>query len=128
MYVGISNINKEYEVLIKYYKELCTTIRDANDIAPYCVAKRIISPQAYLEMHDIKNQCYQVVMLLGHITGPVKAGSPKGFYDLLDIMELHGLQATQQLAAEIKRSLNIESCYIQSFVSLDVVSVIVKSV
>ena len=115
-------------MLMEYYEKLCSVVRDVNEIAPHCVTKKIISPQDHIRLCNIKDRCEQVAMLLDHIIGPVEAGSFQVFYDLLDIMELHGLQATQQLAAEIKRSLNIELCYIQSFVSLDVVFVIVKSV
>ena len=104
-------------MLIKYYERLCSTITDVNKIAPHCVTKKIISPHDHVELYGITNQSKQVTMLLHHITGPVEAGSPQVFYDLLDIMEQHGLQATQQLATEIKCSLNIESCYIRSCVS-----------
>lgn len=115
--IGISSINKEHEMLIKYYERLCSTVTDVNKIALHCVTKKIISPHDHVELCGITNQSKQVTMLLHHITGPVEAGNPQVFYDLLDIMEQHGLQATQQLATEIKCSLNIESCCIRSCVS-----------
>ena len=117
MYVGISTVNKEHEVLIKYYEKLCSIITDVNKIAPHCVTKKIISPHDHVELYGITDRSKQVMMLLYHITGPVEAGSPQVFYDLLDIMELYGLQATKQLAIEIKCSLNVESCCIRSCVS-----------
>ena len=69
------------------------------------MAKKIISPQDVMKLHDTKDPSVQVMMLLDHIMGPVKARKPEGFYILLDIMERHGLQATQKLAAEVKDSL-----------------------
>ena len=95
--------------MIKCYGKLCSVIRDVNEIAPHCVSKKIITPQDVTELYSVKNPSKQVAMLLSRITGPVKAGSSQVFYDLLDIMEMHGLQATQLLATEVKCSLNTES-------------------
>ena len=91
--------------MIKYYSEFCAIIRDVNEIAAYCVSKKIIPPQDVIKLHETKDPSIQVVILLNHITGPVQAGRPESFYSLLNIMEKHGLQATQELATEVKQSL-----------------------
>ena len=105
MLIGTPKDNREYEVLIKYYSHFCAIIRDVNEIAAYCVSKKIIPPQGVIRLHDTKDPSIQVMILLNHIMGPVQAGRPEGFYSLLDIMERHGLRATQELATEVKYSL-----------------------
>ena len=40
--VGIFTINKEHDMLIKYYGKLCRIVRDVNEIAPHCVTRKII--------------------------------------------------------------------------------------
>ena len=77
MYVGTSNNNKEHKVLINYYNKLCSIIRDVNEIDPHCVTRKLISPQDHIKLYNIKHQSEQVVVILDHIIGPVKAGSPK---------------------------------------------------
>ena len=96
-------------MLIQYYQKFCSVIRDVNEIAIHCVTKKIIPPEYVTELHNIKNPSGQVSMLLNRITGPVAAGSSQGFFDLLDIMEKYGVQATQSLAVKVKRSLEMKS-------------------
>ena len=105
MLIGTPKDNSEYEIMIKYYSEFCATIRDVNEIAAYCVSRKIIPPQRVITLLDTKDPSEQVMKLLDPIMGPVQAGRPEGFHSLLDIMEKHGLQATQELATEVKHSL-----------------------
>ena len=103
--IGTPKNNKEYEAFIKYYSDLHTTITDVKEIAPHCVSKKIILPRDMRKLLDTKDSSEQVSIILDRIMGPLEAGRPQGFYDLLDVMNQHGLQATQELAAEIKGSL-----------------------
>ena len=101
--------NREKDILIKHYSDIHNIVRDSKEIAPYCVSEKIITPQDDRDIHNTEDPSKQVNILLHRIIGPVQAGNPQGFYRLLDIMEQHGLKPTQQLATEIKQSLNIES-------------------
>lgn len=109
IYVGKVNCNKPYEVLLDYFATMCDSITDVNDFAQYLVTLRIISPQDEKELRETKPESLQVKKLLDRIIGPVEAERPKVFYDLLNVMELYGLQATQLLASEIKHRLGYVS-------------------
>ena len=102
---NVQDVNKEYGILIKYYAAFCEIVRDVSELAHHCVPKKIITPEDVAELCYIRNPTKQIILLLSRIIGPVKSGRPQVFYDLLDIMEQYGLQATQQLATEIKQSL-----------------------
>ena len=112
MYAGPSefqDVNKEHSTLIKYYAVFCETVRDVSELAHHCVSKKIITPEYAEELCYIINPTRQVMLLLNCVIGPVKSGRPQVLYDLLDIMEQYGLQATQQFATEVKRSLKAKS-------------------
>ena len=98
-------------MVIDRYAEMCDTIVDVNNFAHHCVSKRIISPQDAKELMSIKSKPQQVKILLDHVVGPLVHGRCGALSNLLDIMETHGLQETQQLAIEMKHALGIEdSC------------------
>ena len=112
MYAGPSNfqdVNKEYSTLINYYPAFCEIVRDVSELAHHCVPKKIITPEDVEELCYIRNPTKQVILLLKRVIGPVKSGRPQVLYDLLDIMERYGLQATQQFANEVKHSLKAKS-------------------
>ena len=46
-----------------------------------------------------------------HISGPLKAGNTEVFNIMLGIMEEYGHHATQQLAAQIRRSLPVTNIF-----------------
>ena len=105
-------VNKDYEVLLDYYSKMCDTITDINDFSHYLITLRIITPQDEKELRDTKSYSQQVKKLLDRIVGLVKDGRPQVFYDLLNVMELYGLQGTQLLASEIKCVLGIKDSHV----------------
>ena len=84
---------------------MCDTITDVNDLTHYLVTSRVITPQDEKHLRYIKCTSLQVKTILDRIVGPVEAARPQVFYKLLDVLELSSLQATRQLATEIKQSL-----------------------
>jgi len=109
--------NKAYKTLMDYYAKLCDTVTDVGTLSHYFVSKYIIPPEVDIDICSIKVPSQQVRILLKHIMGPVKEGYFKGLNDMLDIMMSHGLQATQQIASEIKKCLNKEDDVIKKHVS-----------
>ena len=88
---------------------MCDTITNVNDFAHILVTLRVITPQDEKELRNTTPELLQVKKLLDRIVGPVEAGRPQVFYTLLNVMESSALQATQQLATDIKRSLGMVS-------------------
>lgn len=60
---------------------------------------------------DVKHSD-KVHYLLSKIEGPLKSGNLSGFYVMLDIMESYGVQATKELATEMKDHLGIQSKFL----------------
>ena len=98
-----------YTLFIKEYGTLCDTIQDIDSLLQYFVTKRIIKIEDSEEFESITKTSDKVKRLLRIIQGPLKSGYTDGFYTMLDIMEEHGVQATKNLAIEIKKCLGIRS-------------------
>ena len=88
---------------------MCTNITDVNNFAHYLVTLRVITPQDEKELRETKPESLQVRKLLDRIVGPVESGRPEVFYNLLNVMEVYGLQPTHLLAIDIKRCLGYVS-------------------
>ena len=92
----------------KNYAKLCETIKDIDNLIKHFVAKQIISTDI-AEAFDAFTTSEKIKRLVRMIEGPLKSGDTNGFYTMLDIMEEHGVQATKNLAIDIKKSLGIQS-------------------
>ena len=91
---------------------MCDTITDVNDFSHYLVTLRVITPQDEKELRDTKPYSLQVKKLLDRIVGPVEAGRSQVFHNLLNVLELYGLQETQLLAMEIKCALGLKDSHV----------------
>ena len=97
-----------HALFTKEYARLCDTMQDIDSLLQYFVTKSIISIEDSKEIHSIPTNSNKVKHLLHKIEGPLKSGDTYGFYNMLVIMDEHGVQATKSLATEIKRSLGIQ--------------------
>ena len=95
----------EEEVFTRHYSQLCDTLTDVDNLLSHFVQQRVISTNDLEELNSIVPSTKKVQKLLMHISGPLKAGNTEVFYTMLRIMEEYGLQATNQLADQIRRSL-----------------------
>ena len=95
----------EEKVFTRHYSQLCNTLTDVDNLLPHFVQQRVISTNDLEELNSIVPSTKKVQKLLMHISGPLKAGNSEVFYTMLRIMEEYGLQATSQLADQIRRSL-----------------------
>ena len=106
--------NKEHEALIDNFDSICSTLVDIDELMPKFITKRMITMEMAASIHKAGMPKEKVQKLLEYITGPVEAGKFKVFYNLLDTMEEHGLEATQQLAEEMRNQLNTKVSFTQS--------------
>jgi len=105
MYIG-SLINDtevdELAVFRENYASLCNIITDVNELLKYFVTENIISMD---QEEVIKTSCVtksdKVSTLLLHISHPLESGDSNGFYTMLQIMKICGVDATQRLADQI---------------------------
>ena len=95
----------EEEVFTRHYSQLCNTLTDVDNLLPYFVQQRVITTNDLEELNSIVPSTKKVHKLLMHISGPLKAGNTEVFYTMLRIMEEYGLQATNQLADQIRKSI-----------------------
>ena len=97
----------EEDAFTRHYSQLCDTLTDVDNLLPHFVEQRVITNNDLEEISAIvpstKKQKVQKLMI--HVSGPLKAGNTEVFYIMLKIMEEHGLQATNQLADQIRGSL-----------------------
>ena len=96
----------EKEVFTRHYASLCNTLTDVNNLLPHFVQRNIISTSDVEDIDTITTTAKKVEKLLSHISGPLTAGDPKGFYMMLTIMKEHGNQSTKDLAMKIMTSSN----------------------
>ena len=96
----------EEEVFTTHYSQLCNTLTDVDNLLPHFVQHGVISTNDLEEISTIVPSTKKVQKLLMHISGPLKAGNTEMFYTMLRVMEEYGLQATNQLADQIKQSLS----------------------
>ena len=96
--------SKECEVFRKNYPTLISTLTDIDNLLPHFVGKNIIGFQEDVSTNKAPTE--KIKRLLQHISGPLEGGNHKGFYTLLDIMESKGIQATKDLAENMKKQLN----------------------
>ena len=93
------------KVFTKHYSKLCDTLTDIDKLLPHFVAENIIDDNDLQRINALVTTSEKVQKLLTHIAGPLRAGSTKGFNVMLRIMEEYGLDATKQLAGQIRKSL-----------------------
>ena len=113
--------SKEHEVLIDNVDNLCSTLVDIDELMPKFVTKRMITMEMAAIIRKAGTPREKVQKLLEYITGPVEAGKVKVFYNLLDIMEEHGLEATQELAEEMRNQLNVKVNFTQLYCILIII-------
>ena len=94
-----------FKVFTKHYPDLCNTLTDIDKLLPHFVAENIIDHNDVQEIKALVTTRAKVQKLLTHIAGPLSAGNTKGFNVMLRIMEKYGLDATKQLAGQIRKSL-----------------------
>ena len=97
-----------HTLFTKNYAKLCATMQDIDSLIDHFVAKQIINMNKAEEFASITTS-EKIKRLLHMIEGPLKSGDTNGFYTMLDIMEGHGVQATKNLAIDLKKSLGIQS-------------------
>ena len=99
---------KEDEMFIKHYSNLCNTIVDIDGLLPYFVQENVVSTSDLDEINAATppTKKSRVQKLMAYISGPLKGGDSQGFYVMLSIMEEYGNKATQQLAKEIRKSID----------------------
>ena len=73
---------------------------------PYFVQRGIISIDELEEIKSTVKSSDKVAMLLRNVTHQLKSQNTTGFYDMLKIMEVHGLIAAQDLASRIYKLLS----------------------
>jgi len=94
-----SQLPTENEVFIENYPKLCNTLIDIDNLLKYFVQQKIIKPEDQVRIGG-KND--KVTEFLEYISGPLQSGDNTGFYAMLNIMETHGVQATKNLAIDLK--------------------------
>ena len=96
----------EETVFTNHYAKLCSTLTDVDSLLPHFVEKRIINTDTLEEIITSNTTRKKVQRLLLHIKGPLECGNTEAFYNMLTIMEEHGHQTTQQLANQMRKSIN----------------------
>jgi len=99
---------REEEIFRNHYSKLQATLIDVDSLLPYFVEHNIITI-GHLDQMASLTALAKVSKLLSHISGPLKAGNTKSFHIMLSIMEMHGTQATRELATVIKDCLSTSS-------------------
>ena len=84
----------------------CNTLTDIKHLSAYFVDRKIITTDDLEEIQTITRSSDKVGFLLRNIVHQLKAQFTDGFYYMLDIMKVHGLMSTQELASKILRQLN----------------------
>jgi len=100
-----SPLSREMELFKEYYPKLCNTMTDIKNLLQYFVQKNIIKLEDQDTIGSEIKSCDQVKAFLKHISGPLQGGNTEIFYTMLDIMEVNGVEATKQLANELKITL-----------------------
>ena len=93
-------------MLRKNYSSFCNTLTDFSHLSAYFVDKEIITTDELQEIHSMARNSDRVGILLRNIEHQLRAQNTDGFYYMLDIMRMHGLMSTQELAGEILHQLN----------------------
>ena len=104
--MSAGDANMISEIFQKNYADLCSTMIDIDNLLKYFVTENIItiSDEEYIKMSVSTSE--KVRKLLLHISGPLQAGDPNGFYVMLKIMIKYGTKSTQQLAKSIASHVN----------------------
>ena len=98
---------KELKILKHYFPDLISTLTDIDNLLPHCVKEEIIDFQEISNISAEKlSSSHKVKKLLEHVSGPLKSGNCRGFYDLLKIMKSEGKPPTKDLANKMEKSLN----------------------
>lgn len=97
---------RELMILRNNYSSLCSIIiTDANSLLNHFVEKGIITTDDLKEIINAKNTSDKGVILFGNVIHQLKSHNTTTFYDMLNIMRLHGLLATQELESKISEQL-----------------------
>ena len=97
---------RELTVLHENYSSFCNTLTDFNHLLAYFVDRGIIITDVLEEIQNTTRNPDKVGLLLRNIVYQLRAQYTDGFYYMLDIMKVHGLMSTQELASEILRQLS----------------------
>lgn len=97
---------RELTILRRNYSSFRNLITDANHLSAYFVDQGIITTSEVEEINSTARNSDRVVILLRYIIQQLEAQITDGFYSMLDIMEVHGLNSTQYLANRISNEVN----------------------
>ena len=93
-------------MLCENYSSFCKTLTDFSHLSAYFVNRGIITIDELKEIQSIARNSDRVGILLRNIVHQLRAQNTDGFYYMLDVMKVHGLMSTQELANEILHQLN----------------------
>lgn len=97
MFIGI----KEQEVLINNYSKIVAILNlSFKNMIPHFISKRLIN---FDEQSKIT-----VADLLKKILAQLKDGDTSPFYDMLNIMKVHGNASDEQLATTMEENLSLK--------------------
>ena len=92
---------QELKILRENYASFDNVMTDVEHLAPHFVEKGIIVTGELEEIKNTVKNSKKVAILLRNVTQQLESQNTTGFYDMLRIMEVHGLIATQDLASKI---------------------------
>ena len=95
----------EFTVFKEFFWRL-KKILSAQTLSQYLVSADVISFQDDEEICAAKTSFERSTILLQRLVGPLESGNTFGFYQLLQVMEEHGINATKDLAAEMRSRLS----------------------
>ena len=81
-------------------------INNVDHLTPYFVEKGVISIDELEKIKSSPKNDNKITALLKNIAHQLKSQNTTGFYDMLRIMEVYGLMATQDLASKIYKLLS----------------------
>jgi len=85
---------------------------DVDDLLPWFVQKKIITLNSPVEIWVKIAVREKVEKLLQYVSGTLDGGDVKGFFTLLNIMEVHGTQATKELSITMRSHLRLGEHYL----------------
>ena len=92
-------------------------MQDIDNLLKYFVENEIINIEDSEKIRNISVTSNKVEIILLKIQGPLESGDPQEFYKMLRIMEEHGVQATKDLAVDLKKSLGIQSKFVVLYIA-----------
>ena len=106
MFVCLAIELLELKILRENYASFGSVITDVDHLTPHFVERRIIFTDELEEIKSTVRSSDKVAILLRNVTHQLKAQNTTGFYDMLQIMEVHGLMATEDLANKVRKLLS----------------------